>query len=189
MSSNKFTAHVTLAGILLTSVLYLATATTAQTQESPVSPQAIQPSLPPAADSAGPLSPATSVPATRTQRRPRSIYRRHPIDDRVKELAMALGLDETQQSGVKAILERQQVQARKVQFDPTLSGANRNDRFRALQEDTMVRIRALLNSEQKKKYDPLNHGMQNAASSQADLDQWMKHHQQPIEQHAPPPQK
>jgi periplasmic protein CpxP/Spy len=187
MSSNKFNATVTLAGILLTCVLYLNTATS-QTQESGASASATQPSSQPGVDLHASPSPAASAPAARTQSS-RSIYRRHPIDDRVNGLAKALDLNETQQSEIKTVLEHQQMQARKIQLDPNLAGADRNDRFRALQEDTVLRIRALLNDEQKKKYDPLNHGTQPTGPPGNYVDQWMKHHQQPTESPAPPPQK
>jgi periplasmic protein CpxP/Spy len=147
-----------------------------------------QPSSQPGVDSHASPSPAASFPAARTHP-PRSTYRRHPIDDRVKELAKALDLNETQQSEIKTVLEHQQGQARRIQFDPNLSGADRNDRFRALQDDTVLRIRALLNEEQKKKYDPLNHGTQHTGSPGNYVDQWMKHHQQPTESRAPQSQK
>jgi hypothetical protein len=74
---------------------------------------------------------------------------------------------------VKAVLERQQREARQIQFDQSLSGAERIGRFRALQQDTVSRIRALLNDEQKKKYDPLNHGT-TPTTSQPSVEDWLK---------------
>jgi hypothetical protein len=109
------------------------------------------------------------------------------MDDRIKSLAKALNLDEKQQAGVKTVLERQQLQARKIQFDQSLDGAERIGKFRALQEDTALRIRALLNDEQKQKYDPLNHATRNGNSSDTYVDQWMKSHQQSLQ--AQPAQK
>jgi periplasmic protein CpxP/Spy len=100
------------------------------------------------------------------------------MDDRVKSLAKALNLDEKQQTRVKTVLEHQQLQARNIQFDQSLDGAEHIGKFRALQEDTALRIRALLNDEQKQKYDPLNHATQNGNSSDTFVDQWMKTHQQ-----------
>jgi periplasmic protein CpxP/Spy len=135
----------------------------------------------------------TSQPATSRSasagRRAQYTHRRPTIDDRVKDLAKALDLNDTQQAGVKSVLERQQLQARQIQFDQTIAGAERIGRFRALQEDTVLRIRALLNDEQKKKYDPLNHGTQNTTSTDSYVGQWMKNHQQPTAQHAQPSQK
>jgi hypothetical protein len=88
-----------------------------------------------------------------------------------------LDLNETQQAGLRTILERQQLEARQIQFDQTHSGNERIGRFRALQQDTILRIRALLNDQQKKKYDPLNHGAHQANSPQPYVDQWLKNGQ------------
>lgn len=107
------------------------------------------------------------------QRQAQSLYRKRTLDDNVKSLAKALNLDEAQQMGVKAILERQQMQARRIQSDPSLSGADRIARFRALQQETVSRIRAILNEEQKQKYDPLNHGTK-ANSPQPSVEDWLK---------------
>jgi hypothetical protein len=113
----------------------------------------------------------------RSTRRAQSTYHRRTLDDRVKDLAKTLDLNETQQAGLRTILERQQLEARQIQFDQAHSGNERIGRFRALQEDTILRIRALLNDEQKKKYDPLNHGAHQTNSSQPYVDQWLKNGQ------------
>jgi hypothetical protein len=129
----------------------------------------------------GQSEPTTPVPApkagTRNSSGARSAYSKRAIDNRVRQFAKALDLDETQQAGLKAVLERQQLQTRQLQFDSSISGDERIGRFRALQDDTVLRIRALLNDEQKKKYDPLNHSSQDTSSSGKYLDQWMKNHQ------------
>jgi hypothetical protein len=83
--------------------------------------------------------------ATAPQRHTQSVYRRRTVDERVKSFADTLNLDPAQQPGVKAALERQQREARQIQFDQSLSGPERIGRFRALQQDTVLRIRALLN--------------------------------------------
>jgi hypothetical protein len=111
--------------------------------------------------------------AAAPQRHTQSVYRRRSVDERVKSFAETLNLDPAQQAGVKAVLERQQREARQIQFDQSLSGAERIGRFRALQQDTVSRIRALLNDEQKKKYDPLNHGT-TATISQPSVEEWLK---------------
>jgi hypothetical protein len=127
-------------------------------------------------------SPASPTPQ-RSRTRTRPAYRRHTIDERVAQFSKALDLDDTQKAGVKAILERQQMRTRQLQLDSNISGEERINRFRALQQETVARIRALLNDEQKKKYDPLNHSSQDAASDKY-LDQWVKNHQRSA---APPP--
>ena len=99
------------------------------------------------------------------------------MDDRVKHLAKTLDLNESQQAGVKSVLEWQQRQVRKIQFDDSITGADRIARFRALQEETVSRIRALLNDEQKAKYDPLRHDHQ-GNSPPPSVEDWMKAAQQ-----------
>jgi hypothetical protein len=113
--------------------------------------------------------PGPAVPQHHAQ----SVYRRRSVDERVKNFAETLNLDPAQQVGVKAVLERQQREARQIQFDQSISGTERIGRFRALQQDTVSRIRALLNEEQKKKYDPLNHGTA-ATASQPSVEDWLK---------------
>ena len=117
--------------------------------------------------------PSREPDATAPQRHTQSVYRRRTVDERVKGFAETLNLDPAQQAGVKAALERQQREARQIQFDQSLSGPERIGRFRALQQDTVSRIRALLNDEQKKKYDPLNHGP-TATISQPSVEEWLK---------------
>jgi len=179
MFAIKFAAALSL--LVLTSVLGSAPQAAGQSE----SPATLQPTT---------AQPATAQPTTPSaaasrpsnpSRRPRGLYRRQTIDDRVKTFAKALDLNDKQQAGVKAVLERQQTEARQIQFDPVLSGQERIGKFRALQEDTVLRIRALLNDEQKKKYDPLNHGKQEAGSSDQYVDQWMKNHQRTENQTQP----
>jgi periplasmic protein CpxP/Spy len=124
-----------------------------------------------------PLAAAAQTTGSVPQRHAQNTYRRRTLDDHVKSFAKALHLDEAQQAGVKAILERQQVEARRIQFDQSLSGADRISRFRALQQETVLRIRAILNDEQKQKYDPLNHGTQMNPSDPS-VEDWLKstHH-------------
>jgi len=167
MLSRDSRASLPLAGIFLASALCLAPCAVAQAPDSPAPHPATPQAQAPAADP--------------SPRRPQSVYRGRTMDDRVKSLAKALNLDEKQQAGVKTVLERQQLQARKIQLDQSLDGAERIGKFRVLQQDTASRIRALLNDEQKEKYDPLNHASQNGNSSDAYVDQWMKNHQQSLQ--------
>jgi len=80
---------------------------------------------------------------------------RPTLDQRVSRFAKSLDLTEAQQSAVKNILEQQQQEILKIRRDPSMTGSAGIDRFRALQESTVERIRAVLNEDQKKKYDPL----------------------------------
>jgi len=95
-------------------------------------------------------------------------------DDQVKRFAESMGLSETQQSEVKRILEFQQVQTRRIRLDGSLSGAERISRLRILQDSTIAWIRALLNDEQQKKYDPLAVRQAQKSSPQPSIEDWMK---------------
>jgi Spy/CpxP family protein refolding chaperone len=81
-------------------------------------------------------------------------YKRSNIDDRVSVLARNLDLSEAQQSAVKRILEERRQQSMHIRRDPSISGGDRIEQFRILQQNTVARIRAVLNEEQRKKYDP-----------------------------------
>jgi len=86
---------------------------------------------------------------------PTHVSRNHPtVDDRVKVLARSLELNESQQSAVKNILERRQRETMRLRRDPTITGSARIEQFRMLQDRTAEEIRAVLNEEQRKKYDP-----------------------------------
>ena len=96
------------------------------------------------------------------------------IDDQVKRFAELLDLSEAQQSKVKKALEFQQVQIRRIRLDGSVSGAEKINRLRGLQDNTVASIRAVLNDEQKKKYDPLAVRQAQKGSSQTSVEDWMK---------------
>ncbi|HTY63537.1 MAG TPA: hypothetical protein VMG30_14920 [Acidobacteriota bacterium] len=104
---------------------------------------------------AAPAGPSAEAPQAGPTRRRTSPQRRLSIDERVKAFARSLDLTEEQQAAVKTILEQQQQEILKIRVDPSLTGSAGIDRLRALQEITVERIRAILNEEQKRKYDPL----------------------------------
>ena len=109
-------------------------------------------------------------PQTRTPGKRRTLTQ----DDQVKRFAESMDLSETQQSEVKKILEFQQVQSRRIRLDGSLSGAERISRLRILQDNTVVWIRAVLNDEQKKKYDPLAVRQAQKSCPQPSVEDWMK---------------
>jgi hypothetical protein len=125
----------------------------------------LSPSAPALAQVAGDASPAHRT--IRSHRRP-------SLDDRVKELAKNLDLNEAQQSAVKKILEQRQQETLRMRLDPTITGSVGIDRFRALQEKTVEQIRAVLNEEQKKKYDPLAARKLPPAPQQRSVEDWLK---------------
>ena len=101
-------------------------------------------------------------------------HRRGSLDERVKEFAKNLDLDEAQQSAVKKILEQRQQETLRIRQDSSLAGSARIDRFRALQEQTVERIRAVLNEEQRKKYDPLAPRKLPSDPQQRSVEDWIK---------------
>jgi CBS-domain-containing membrane protein len=106
--------------------------------------------------------------------RAHSTYRRVTLDDRVKSLAKALDLSDTQQVAVKRILEQRQAETLRLRLDGSISGEQRIDRWRALQDDTVLRIRAVLNDDQKKKYDPLAIRERTPPQDQKTVEEWLK---------------
>jgi hypothetical protein len=101
-------------------------------------------------------------------------HRTPTIDDRVKMFAKNLDLTEAQQAAVKKILEQRQLETLRIRQDPSISGSTRIERFRALQDLTVQRIRGVLNEEQRKKYDPLAVRRRQPASDQRSVEDWLK---------------
>jgi len=99
---------------------------------------------------------------------------RPTIDERVKVFAKNLGLNEQQQAAVKKILEQRQQETLRIRQDTSISGGARIERFRALQDHTIERIRTVLNEEQKKKYDPLAVRKATPAPDQKSVEDWLK---------------
>lgn len=94
------------------------------------------------------------------------------IDDRIKILAAALQLNDAQQAEIKKILQQRRQEMLQIRRNTGVSGSARIDQFRALQENTVQRIRAILNDEQKEKYDPLA-ARRIQQGTQVDLERWL----------------
>jgi hypothetical protein len=77
------------------------------------------------------------------------------IDDQVKALAQELSLDAGQQAKVKTILEDQRTQAMAVIGDGSTPRAEKVQKISAIREQTIAKVRALLNDDQKKKLDQM----------------------------------
>ena len=139
--------------------------------------QASEPAVPPAQEPAASSEPQTAQPQTTqqpAQPRVHTTRRRPTIDDHVKVLAKSLNLTETQQAAVKRILEQRQQETLRLRTDASISGSERINRFRALQDQTVFRIRGVLDDEQKKKYDPLAVRNVTPAPGQKSVEDWMK---------------
>jgi hypothetical protein len=99
-------------------------------------------------------------------------YRRLSIEDQVRGLAKTLDLNEGQQLAVKKILEQRRRDSLSISRDS--SATDRTSRFRDLQVRTAAQIRAVLNDEQKKKYNPLGQRPPQQTSPQPSVEDWMK---------------
>jgi hypothetical protein len=107
-------------------------------------------------------------------RPPHHIRRAVTQEDRVKVLARSLNLDPAQQTAVLKILQARNVEALSIRRDTSISGSARIDQFRALQDKTVLKIRALLNEEQRKKYDPLAVRTVGPAADQKTVEDWLE---------------
>jgi predicted TIM-barrel enzyme len=103
-----------------------------------------------------------------------AVRRRARLEDRVKVLAESLHLDDAQQLAVTKILEERQQETLRIRHDASISGSDRMAQFRAIQDRTVVRIRSVLNEEQKKKYDPLAVRRVEPAPEQRSVEDWIK---------------
>lgn len=125
-----------------------------------------------ACSTSGPMRAQTTAAANPVAQRRRA-RSESIMDDRVKVLAKNLDLTDAQQAAVKSILEQRQQETLRLRLDPSLSGEARFDRFRTLQDRTVERIRAVLNDEQKKKYDPLILRKVQPAPHQRTVQDWL----------------
>lgn len=76
------------------------------------------------------------------------------LDVRVRRLARALDLSPPQQEQLRSILLKQEDQVRQAWADNSVPSSYRVLATRVISDQTADRIRAILNDEQKKKYNP-----------------------------------
>jgi hypothetical protein len=123
--------------------------------------------LPPVFCAQQPEAPIPSQP-------PHHSHRRVTLEDRVKTLAGNLNLDQAQQDAVLKILQGRMEESLRIRSDTSISGGARIDQFRALQDNTVFQVRAVLNEEQKKKYDPLVLRKREPAADQKTVEDWLE---------------
>jgi hypothetical protein len=95
------------------------------------------------------------------------------LDERVRVFAKGLELDAAQQSQLRKILLGQSEAVRKIWSDQTLSPAERAPATRAASERTGDEIRAILNDEQKKKYNAAAPAAASDKGDQRSVEQWL----------------
>jgi hypothetical protein len=77
------------------------------------------------------------------------------LEDQLKRYTEVLSLDSAQQTKVKAILDRRQLQLRRVYDDGSLSAVDRFNAIQTLHEQSDDLIRKILNPEQASKFEQL----------------------------------
>jgi hypothetical protein len=127
-----------------------------------------------AADDAAtaPTPAPAQVPAQPSPRPPSHPTAGGTLDHRVKVLAKALDLDAHQRDELREILEDRRQAVMKIWSDPALLSAERVPATRAVEERTAERIRAILNDEQKKRYNPPK--PQGTQAPPANVEAWME---------------
>jgi len=147
------------------------TATPAPAAQTPATPAPATPAADtPAPPTQNPATPAPITPRHRTSAR----NQRPTLDDRIAILSKNLELTEAQRSAVKKILVQRQEQTLRIR-NSAEPGNVRVGQFRALQDQTVNQIRAILTDEQKKKYDPLVlRKMPPPDTPQRSLEDWIK---------------
>jgi hypothetical protein len=95
------------------------------------------------------------------------------LEDRVRALTLGLELDAAQQAALRKVLLNQREQVMKVWSDPSpVPAAYRIAAVKAITDHTADQIRALLNEEQRKKYNPPRRPSQEA-EPRPDVAAWM----------------
>ena len=130
--------------IFLCIALFAISAFATQSQQQPSSP-------PPSTQG---TQPSTSQPAQGD----------HPqmpsIDEQVQRLSDRINLSNDQQAKVKTILEDQHTQAVTLMKDDSVSQDDKRQKFMALRQTTISKIKDALNDDQKKKFDAYLQEMQ-----------------------------
>jgi len=77
------------------------------------------------------------------------------VDERVQHLTKMLNLSTDQQAKVKSIFEDQQNQMASLKQNTSMSQEDRRAKFQAIHQDTHQKIQALLNDDQKAKFEEI----------------------------------
>ncbi len=96
------------------------------------------------------------------------------LEHRVKYFSKALDLSAAQQSELRKILLEQRESVQKIWSDRNLLPAERAPATRAVNERTGDKIRAILNDEQKKKYNPAPVSTTPEQGDRRSVEQWME---------------
>jgi Spy/CpxP family protein refolding chaperone len=81
-------------------------------------------------------------------------------DRQLEHLTKSLNLSSDQQTQIKPILESQQQQMMQIHQDQSLSREDKMTKAKGVHEDTSSKIEAVLNDQQKQKYEAMQQKMQ-----------------------------
>lgn len=81
------------------------------------------------------------------------------VDDRVNMLSKHLNLSDDQKPKVRSIIQTEQDQMKQMMQDSSLSQQDRRSKMMSLHQTTTQQISAVLNDEQKKKYQEMQDKM------------------------------
>lgn len=95
------------------------------------------------------------------------------LEERIKALSTGLDLDALQQGELRKILLEQRESVQKIWSDRSLLPAERAPATRAVNERTGDKIRALLNDDQKKKYNSATASRPSQQGDQRSVEKWM----------------
>jgi hypothetical protein len=96
------------------------------------------------------------------------------LEERIKAFSTALNLDAAQQTQLRKILIEQLVAVRKIWSDKFLLPAERVPATRAANARAGDEIRAILNDEQKKKYNPAPPSAPPEQGDKRSVEQWLE---------------
>jgi hypothetical protein len=95
------------------------------------------------------------------------------LDARVAQLTKALGLDDAQQAELRKALEDQRTQVERIWSDGSVPSRIRIAETRDVSKHTADRVRAMLNDEQRKKFDPPPQDGAGGTTGKVDVEEWM----------------
>ncbi|HEX9473750.1 MAG TPA: hypothetical protein VF931_06150 [Steroidobacteraceae bacterium] len=98
--------------------------------------------------------------------------KKNPVDPALG-LSRMLGLDERQQAELRKVLQSQREEVRRLWTEQSVPEIYRASEMRAISERTEVRIRALLNEEQRKLYIQKQQPEGPGATQKASLEDWL----------------
>jgi hypothetical protein len=95
------------------------------------------------------------------------------LEDRVTVFSRSLNLDPGQQASLRRILIEQRDTVRRIWSNKAMLPAERAPATRAANERTGDQIRAMLNDEQKKNYNPPKPSTPHEAGDKRSVEQWL----------------